>query len=255
MAKLLDDVRVIDADTHFTEPPDLWTRGAPAKYKDRVLHVEDIDGEPTWVVDGVQFTFARGFGVVDRDGEKSPFAESMPVWGLDRVHQGAYDPKVRLEMMNDFGVDVQVLYPNAIGLGGQSINRVVTDPTLRLVHIELYNTAMAEIQEEFDRRFLPMPVMPAWDIDACVKEAERVAGLGMRGVNLTSDPQDLGSPDLANRAWDPFWEVCAGLNLPVHFHIGSSETAMNFYGNYFWPSQNEYVKPAIGGAMLFINNA
>ena len=28
---------------------------------------------------------------------------------------------------------------------------------------------------------------------------------------MTSDPQDLGSPDLANRAWDPLWEVCADL--------------------------------------------
>ena len=43
--------------------------------------------------------------------------------------------------------------------------------------------------------------------------------------------------------------------MPVHFHIGSSNTAMDFYGNYFWASQDEYVKPAIGGAMLFLNSA
>jgi predicted TIM-barrel fold metal-dependent hydrolase len=30
---------------------------------------------------------------------------------------------------------------------------------------------------------------------------------------------------------------------------------MEFYGKYFWPSQHEYVKPAIGGAMLFLGNA
>ena len=30
---------------------------------------------------------------------------------------------------------------------------------------------------------------------------------------------------------------------------------MDFYGHYFWESQDEYVKPAIGGSMLFINNA
>ena len=30
----------------------------------------------------------------------------------------------------------------------------------------------------------------------------------MRGVNMTSDPQDLGAPDLGDRAWDPFWETC-----------------------------------------------
>ena len=72
---------------------------------------------------------------------------------------------------------------------------------------------------------------------------------------MTSDPQDLGSPDLASRAWDPLWEVCADLDMPVHFHIGSSNTAMDFYGNYFWASQDDYVKPAIGGAMLFLNSA
>ena len=103
---------------------------------------------------------------------------------------------------------------------------------------------------------MPMPVMPAWDVDACVKEAERVAGLGLRGVNMTSDPQDLGAPDLANRAWDPLWEVCADLApagaLP---HRRRANTAMDFFGKYFWPSQDEYVKPAIGGSMLFIGNA
>jgi len=72
---------------------------------------------------------------------------------------------------------------------------------------------------------------------------------------MTSDPDETGAPDLASRAWDPLWEVCADLKLPVHFHIGSSLTAMNFYGNYFWPSQHEYVKPAIGGGMLFLNSA
>ncbi|HLG68508.1 MAG TPA: amidohydrolase family protein [Acidimicrobiales bacterium] len=254
MVALADDIRVIDADTHYTEPPDLWTKRAPAAYKDRVLHIEDIDGQPTWVVDGAQLGFARGGGVVDREGGKAPFLDSM-AWGLDRVHQAAWDPKLRLQIMDECGVHAQVLFPNAVGLGGQTVNTVVQDPVLRMLCIELYNDAMAEIQEESGNRLLPMPVMPAWDVDACVKEVERVASLGLRGVNMTSDPQDLGSPDLANRAWDPFWEACADLQLPVHFHIGSSNTAMDFFGRYFWPSQDEYVKPAIGGSMLFINSS
>jgi predicted TIM-barrel fold metal-dependent hydrolase len=183
MAKLATDVQIIDADTHYTEPYDLWTSRAPKGYEDRVLHIEEIDGKDTWVVDGHQLGFARGGGVIGRQGEKVPFVDSQ-TWGLDRVHQGAWDWKTRLEVMD-----------------------------------------------------------------------ERVAGLGLRGINMTSDPQDLGSPDLANRAWDPLWEVCQDLNLPVHFHIGSSNTAMDFFGKYFLPSQHEYVKPAIGGGMLFLNSA
>jgi predicted TIM-barrel fold metal-dependent hydrolase len=97
--------------------------------------------------------------------------------------------------------------------------------------------------------------MPAWDVDLCVAEARRVAGMGARGINMTSDPQDLGAPDLANKAWDPFWAACAELRLPVHFHIGASITGMTFYGKYFWPSQAEGTKLAIGGSLLFIGNA
>jgi predicted TIM-barrel fold metal-dependent hydrolase len=255
MSKIAEGVRVVDADTHLTEAHDLWTKRAPAEYKDRVPRVEDIDGQPTWVVDGTPLGFAGGGGVLDRDGNKFPFAESMVVWGIDRIHEAAYNPEVRLQVMDACGIHAQVLFPNSIGLGGQGLASTVEDPLLRQLCIEIYNDAAAELQEKSGTRFLPMPVLPAWSIDDCVKEAERVAGLGLRGVNMTSDPQDLGSPDLANRAWDPLWEVCADRHLPVHFHIGASLTAMNFYGNYFWPSQHEYVKPAIGGSMLFINNA
>ncbi len=253
MTTLAGDVRVIDADTHMTESPDLWTKRAPAEYKDRVLHVEDIDGQPTWVVDGVPLGFVRGGGVIDREGGKAPFTESMS-WGLDRIHQAAYDPAARLQIMDECGIHAQVLFPNAIGLGGQEL-AAVKDPVVRQLCVEIYNDAAGELQEQSGNRFLPMPIMPAWDVEASVREAERVAGLGLRGINMTCDPQDLGSPDLANRAWDPLWEVCADLQMPVHFHIGASVTAMNFYGKYFWESQDEYVKPAIGGSMLFIGNA
>jgi len=255
MALAVDDVKVVDADSHLTEAHDLWTKRAPAGYEDRVPRVEEINGRPTWVVDGATLGFAGGGGVIDREGTKFPFQESMVVWGTDRIHRAAFDPKARMEVLDDSGIWAQVLFPNSIGLGGQGLSQAVKDPVLRRLCIEIYNDAMAEVQAESGNRLLPMPVLPAWDVDESVREAERVAALGARGVNLTSDPQDLGSPDLANRAWDPLWDVCDDLKLPVHFHIGASLTAMNFYGNYFWGSQHEYIKPAIGGTLLFINNA
>ncbi len=254
MAKLADAFKVIDADTHYTEPYDLWTSRAPKGYEERVLRVEDRSGVPTWVVDGREIGFARGGGVVARDSSKIPFLESSNK-GLDWVHEGAFDPKARLALMDECGIHAQVLFPNVVGLGGTTLNDVIPDEHLRMLCLEIYNDAMAELQDSSGQRFLPMTLMPAWDVDRCVKETERAAALGLRGINMTSDPQDAGSPDLANRAWDPLWEVCADLNMPVHFHIGSSNTAMDFFGKYFWPSQHEYVKPAIGGGMLFLNSA
>jgi predicted TIM-barrel fold metal-dependent hydrolase len=255
MGSLAEEIRVIDADTHLTEVHDLWTKRAPARYKERVPHVVEIDGRPTWVAEGSPIGFAGGGGVLDREGNKHAFTESMLVWGIDQVHEGAYNPEVRLQVMDECGIYAQVLYPQWIGLGGQNLSKLVIDPELRRLCIEIYNDFSAELQDWSNTRLLPMPIMPAWDVGECVREAERIAALGLRGINMTTDPQEMGAPDLANRAWDALWEVCADNLLPVHFHIGASSTAMSFYGQYFWPSQQDNVKGAIGGSMLFLGNA
>jgi len=100
-----------------------------------------------------------------------------------------------------------------------------------------------------------MAVLPAWSVQESVREVERAHSMGFRGLNMMGDPEETGAPDLASREWDPLWEVCSDLGLPLHFHIGGSLTTMDFYGKYFWRSQSDYVKPAIGGTMLFLGNA
>jgi uncharacterized protein len=256
MVQLADGLRVVDADSHMTERHDLFTERAPKGYEDKVPHVERIDGQQMWVIEGKTFGKAGSGGTIDHDGKKHPFRESQGgPWGIDDVHPAAWDPTERLQLMDTLGIDAQVLYPNSIGIGGQNLRNSIKDPTILELCIRLYNDAMAEVQEESGNRLLPMPIMPAWDIAACVDEAQRCAAMGYRGVNMTADPQDSGSPDLGHPGWDPFWDVCADLNLPVHFHIGASQTALAYYGTTYWPSQDEYIRPAIGGASLFQNNS
>jgi uncharacterized protein len=251
---LKDGTLVVDADSHWSEPADLFTSRAPAKYKDRVPHVEEIDGEAMWVFDGEPVGRFSAGGVIDRDGVKESAQKALFEWDFDEIHAGAYDPKVRIGVLDECGIDHQIIFPSTLGLGGQNLGSS-DDGTLRRLSVEIYNDGMAEIQAESGNRLLPLPLMPAWDIDACVVEAKRVAALGARGVNMTSDPDDLGSPDFASSAWDPCWEACTENQLPVHFHIGSSVTGMTFYGRYPWPSHPDNTKLAIGGTLLFIGNA
>jgi predicted TIM-barrel fold metal-dependent hydrolase len=161
---------------------------------------------------------------------------------------------VRLEVLDECGIDAQIIFPGSLGLGGQGLG-VSKDEALCMQVLQIYNDRNLSVQADTNNRLIPLPVMPAWSVDRCVEEAQRVAALGARGVNMTSDPQDLGAPDLANRAWDPFWEVCSGLQLPVHFHIGASITAMSIFEHYPWPSQALNVALGIQGTMLFIGNA
>jgi predicted TIM-barrel fold metal-dependent hydrolase len=256
MTTLIEGLRVVDADSHMTERHDLFTERAPKGYEDKVPHVEKIDGMDTWVIDGHTFGKAGSGGTVDTEGVKHPFRDSQGgSWGIDDVHRSAWDPVARLALMDEFGIDFQVLYPNAMGIGGQAVVNNVKDRDVVIMSVQLYNDAMAEVQENSGNRFLPMPIMPAWSIDECVKEAERCAAMNYRGVNMTADPQDSGSPDLGDPAWDPFWDACEELRLPVHFHIGASQSSLSYYGTTFWPSQDDIVKPAIGGASLFQNNS
>ena len=256
MSQLVEDLRVVDADSHMTERHNLFTSRAPKGYEDKMPHVERINGADMWVIEGKTFGKAGSGGTIDHQGKKHPFRDSQGgSWGIGDVHPAAWDAKERIRLIDQLGIHAQVLYPNSIGLGGQNLWNSIQDKTLVRLCVEVYNDAMAEVQAESGNRLLPMPIMPAWDIAACVREAQRCAGMGYRGVNMTADPQDSGSPDLGDPAWDPFWEVCAGLNLPVHFHIGASQTSLSYYGTTYWPSQDDYVKPAIGGASLFQNNS
>src|SRR5688572_16115055 len=64
--------KVIDADTHLTEPHDLWTSRAPASIRDRVPQVKMLDGQRCWVIDGDKSigTGAHPNSAILKDGGK-----------------------------------------------------------------------------------------------------------------------------------------------------------------------------------------
>jgi predicted TIM-barrel fold metal-dependent hydrolase len=251
----LTSVKVVDADTHLIELADLWTSRVPAALVDHVPHVEEVDGSLKWVMEGTPIGSAFLGSVVARDGSKGDTVAAYTEWRLDDVDVGAYDPVARLEVMDRAGIWAQVVFPNNLGLGGQSVANASTDRSLLNTCVQVYNDFTAEVQERSRNRLLPMAILPAWDVADCVREARRAHGMGFRGVNITADPSDQGAPDLADRAWDPLWSTCEELALPVHFHIGNSDTAMSFYDKYAWGSHDDGMKFAISGTMLFIGNA
>jgi predicted TIM-barrel fold metal-dependent hydrolase len=250
--EMLEGISVVDADTHLTEPHDLWTSRAPKQWVDRVPQVHQVDGKPMWVIDGEVFGNAVGAAVIEPDGTKM-FGTGFMKLGIDDVHAGASQVGPRLAVMDAQGIHAQIVYPNAVGFGGQRFANIV-DPTLKVLCATLYNDAMAEIQEQSGQRMFPMALVPWWDIDAAVAEVERAHSLGLRGVNTNADPQNDGLPDLADRHWDPLWEACAEHGMPLNFHIGASATSMSWLGTMPWPSLDDERKLALGSLMVMISN-
>ena len=197
----LDGMWVVDADTHLTEPHDLWTSRAPRQWVDRVPQVREVQGRSVWMIDGEIFGNAVGASVILPDGSKL-FGTDFMTLGIDEVHAGASAVAPRVAMMDALGIYAQIVYPNVVGFGGQRFATVV-DPTLQLLCATIYNDAMAEFQEESGERMFPMALLPWWDVDAAVAEVSRAHSMGLRGVNTNADPQNEGYPDLADRHWTP----------------------------------------------------
>jgi predicted TIM-barrel fold metal-dependent hydrolase len=84
--------------------------------------------------------------------------------------------------------------------------------------------------------------------------------LGLRGININSDPQTQKGkdgnniPDLATEHWYPLWEICEALDVPINFHIGGSEQADQWFGRHAWPSLGMDLGVALGSTMMFFNN-
>lgn len=75
----LAGIKVIDVDTHLSEPYDLWTSRAPANWKERVPQVKEVDGKRTWVIEGnTVMGPASAVSVVRANGEKARESSSSP---------------------------------------------------------------------------------------------------------------------------------------------------------------------------------
>lgn len=251
--------RVIDVDTHLSEPHDLWVSRAPASIRDLVPQVKPLNGQPCWVING-DISIGDGApasSAIRKDGRKSHGME-FTTFRMEDVHPGSSQVKERLEEMDRSGIDAQVVYPNLLGFGGQKA--ALVEPNLRLQCTTIYNDAMAEFQEQSGQRMFPMALMPWWDAELSAKEAARCKAMGLRGININSDPHTSRGlngellPDLGDPYWYPLWEVCSDLDLSVNFHIGASEQSMDWFGSQSWPSMTWERKGALGGAMLFFNN-
>ncbi|WP_174275127.1 amidohydrolase family protein [Sphingomonas bacterium] len=249
---LLGGIKVIDVDTHISEPHDLWTSRAPARLKPMMPRIAGEGADRKWVIgDNIHLATRSANSAIMRDGSKIKGMDFMQIEVPD-VHAGASNVFERVKMMDEQGIHAQIAYPNVLGFGGQRAMKV--DEELRVASIRIFNDAMADVQKDSGQRIFPMALLPWWDVEKAVQETERCLKLGLKGININSDPQDHGLPSLGERHWDRLWEACTANDIPVNFHIGASDSSSSWYFSSTWPERNESERLAMGGLMLFIGN-
>jgi len=214
----LKGIKIVDCDTHFTEPPDLFTSRAPAALKDKVPQVRRVDGVDRWFVGSRDFG-SLGGNVIRADNNKLLGRLAFPT--IDEGHQGAHNVKARLQAMDDMGVYAQICYQNS-GVTQAGSLMSLGDNALAETVIRIYNDAAAERQTESSQRLFTLAHLPLWNQAAMEAEARRCLDLGLKGFVLPDTPERLGIPSFMHDYWTPLLEMCADRGAPINFHLNAA---------------------------------
>ncbi|HJU28747.1 MAG TPA: amidohydrolase family protein [Candidatus Binataceae bacterium] len=203
--------RVISADSHMTEPGDLWVQRLDRKYRDNAPRVVKNEREsgPAYLFVGpgihplaVAAAFAAGKG-----GEE--LREHMK-HGYEAARPSGWDPVERLKDQDLDGVVSEVLYST---LGIVIFN--MKDIELQLACLRAYNDWLAEFCAHSPKRLVGVGLYSLAALPD-VSEIERCAKKGLKGVLiLASDSNDLPYSD---ERFDPLWRTCSELSMPISLH-------------------------------------
>ena len=228
----LEGIYVIDCDTHFVEPPDLWTSRAPAKFKDKVPYMKRVGDGDHWYLEGEPLGEISVMVVGENRVKRQ---EIFAIDSFAEIDPASYDAVERSRLMDDMGMWAQIVYPNASGFGGNSFGARMEED-VRTFCVQAYNDAVAEWAAQVPGRLFPQALVPFWNVEAATREVHRLAGLGLSGIAASNAPHRFqGTPDYGDLAWEPFWEAVSEHELPISFHVGSGIFA-NALPEYLWPS-------------------
>lgn len=227
---MFEGISIVDCDTHFTEPPDLWTSNAPAGMKDKMPRVERVGEADKWICMGRDFGSIGG-NVIAKD--KNKLLGRLAYQRYEQITPGSYDLKERLKDMDDMGVWGHICFQNG-GVTQAGSLVALNDEPLAVAITQIFNDACADRMRVSGGRINGMGTLPYWDKRLMNAEMKRIVEIGLKGIVLPDRPERLsegylGTDGKVNPFWEEVFDTCNATGLAINFHLNSSldaESAM-----------------------------
>ena len=203
--------KLISADSHVMEPPDLWWNALGPKFGERTPRpLDEFKGEKG------SFFYSGYLGSpvqrirVPLSSETEAAAYEAQEMGMGAV---GYDPEVRVKFQLEAGIDAEVMNPTTM-LG---LMRNPDGPVLQACS-EVYNDWMAEFVSYSPQRLIGISVIPMDDIDWAVDELARTLNRGLKGPMINCQAPE-GCPPYRDPIYDKFWAAAEAAGVPITMHI------------------------------------
>ena len=208
----MPDYKMISADSHVSEPTDLWVERIDKAYRERAPRLELNPPGLT----GAYFIY-EGYPphslTVGLAAGKSPeeLAEFLKTGSYADARPGGWDPAERLKDNEIDGVEADVIYTT---LGFRLF--WLKDAGLQRACFRVYNDWLAEYCSYAPKRITGLALISLYDPGEGVVELERCAKMGLKGAMVWCSPPE-GQP-YSSDIYDPFWAAAQELNMPLSFH-------------------------------------
>jgi predicted TIM-barrel fold metal-dependent hydrolase len=211
---------LISVDDHVVEPPDMFERHTPLRWRDRAPRVMRTPaGHDVWLFEGQQLP---NFGLNAVAG-KPPHRFGMDPTSFDDVRAGCWNVDARVRDMDANGVIASLCFPSFPQFCGQLFARSASkDPEFALAMVQAYNDwHVDDWCAAHPGRFIPLGMPPLWDPRLMAAEVRRLARKDCHAVSFSENPANLGYPSWHSDHWDPFFQACADEGTVMCLHIGS----------------------------------
>ncbi len=219
---------MFDADNHYWEATDCFTRHTPAAQLDEAIRLVEIEGDQTIFVGDRRFTFlADSFSeYVGKPGALREmlrtFKSGEPIEENHALTKRAdpvfRDRQARLTMMNEQGLDAVLMFPS---LAVCVEHFMKDDPHRTYLNVRSFNRWLYDDWGfGADGRIYGVPLMSLLDLDQAIDELEWLIDHGAKAIHLRPGPQGGKCP--ADPAFDGFWARANEAALVVAFHISES---------------------------------
>lgn len=217
----LEDLIMVSVDDHAIEPPNAFAKHMPAKFKGREPKVEHRDGRDVWVFESQAYGYMGLNSVVGRPKEEY----GMEPLSYDHMRKGTYSIEDRVDDMNANGVLGSLCFPTFPGFAGQKFQQH-GERDVALAALRAYNDwHLHDWCNAAPGRFIPLMLIPFWDMAAAVEEIERLVKQGVHALSFSDNPTLNGYPSIHDPYWDPIWKACSDNDVVICCHIGVGAAA------------------------------